>query len=177
MTGPFADRLARIALQAGRRDEREPRPGGVPRLKMTVGFGLMATFGVGWILEASGLRGALESGEALVTPVSVGRAIVPSGMRVVSLRAGPNVGVALPKRTSMHEIRCPSCRLRLWLYQGMRRDVPPPLDCPSCHAMIDRGEVAAARLAARIDADHRDGARGPAGSVGCRVHVGRDASG
>ena len=34
----------------------------------------------------------------------------------------------------MHELRCPNCRLRLWLYQGMGRDVPLPHDCPACRA-------------------------------------------
>jgi hypothetical protein len=34
----------------------------------------------------------------------------------------------------MHELRCPSCRLRLWLYQGMGREVPQPRDCPGCRA-------------------------------------------
>lgn len=56
----------------------------------------------------------------------------------------------------MYEIRCPSCRMRLWLYQGMGRDVPLPHDCPGCHVRrpIDRADAAAARLPARIARDH-----------------------
>lgn len=55
----------------------------------------------------------------------------------------------------MYEIRCPSCRLRLWLYQGMGHDVPQ--ECPGCHvsAPVDRAAAAAARLAARIASDQR----------------------
>lgn len=57
----------------------------------------------------------------------------------------------------MHDLRCPSCRMRLWLYQGMGRDVPLPHDCPACRARlpIDRTDAAAARLAARIERDRR----------------------
>ena len=57
----------------------------------------------------------------------------------------------------MYELRCPSCRMRLWLYQGMDREVPLPHDCPACHVSrpIDRSDVAAARLAARIASDRR----------------------
>lgn len=56
----------------------------------------------------------------------------------------------------MYEVRCPSCRLRLWLYQGMGREVPPPRDCPSCRIEhpVDRNELAAARTGVRIDTDH-----------------------
>jgi hypothetical protein len=63
----------------------------------------------------------------------------------------------------MHELRCPSCRLRLWLYQGMAREVPLPHDCPACRAArpIERRDVAGARLAANIASDRhaKDGAR------------------
>ncbi len=57
----------------------------------------------------------------------------------------------------MYEVRCPSCRLRLWLYQGMGRDVPPPERCPACHVSrpIDHTDVVAARLAARVDRERR----------------------
>jgi hypothetical protein len=57
----------------------------------------------------------------------------------------------------MYEIRCPSCRMRLWLYQGMGRDVPPPRECPGCHVRrpIGRADARAARLAARIAREHR----------------------
>jgi len=57
----------------------------------------------------------------------------------------------------MHEPRCPSCRLRLWLYQGMRRAVPLPHDCPACRAArpIERRDVVAARFAANIAGDHQ----------------------
>ena len=55
----------------------------------------------------------------------------------------------------MHEIRCPSCRLRLWLYQGMDRDIPAPELCPACSGPADHADVLAARLAARIARDHR----------------------
>lgn len=46
----------------------------------------------------------------------------------------------------MQKIRCPSCRMRLWLYQGMGRDVPPPEHCPACHVSrpIDHTGSAAA---------------------------------
>ncbi len=69
----------------------------------------------------------------------------------------------------MHEIRCPSCQLRLWLYQGMGREVP--LECPGCHVSrpIDRTDAtAAARLGARIASDRRAGimARQRAGDIG-----------
>lgn len=59
----------------------------------------------------------------------------------------------------MHELRCPSCRLRLWLHQGMGREVPLPHDCPACHAArpIGHRDVAAARLAGDHHAE--DGAR------------------
>lgn len=55
----------------------------------------------------------------------------------------------------MYEIRCPSCRMRRWLYQGMGRDVPLPHDCPGCHVRrpIERADIAAARLGARIARD------------------------
>lgn len=57
----------------------------------------------------------------------------------------------------MHDLRCPSCRMRLWLYQGMGRDVPLPHDCPACRVSqpIGRADAAAARLAARIERNHR----------------------
>lgn len=47
--------------------------------------------------------------------------------------------------------------MRLWLHQGMGRDVPLPHDCPACRAslQIDHMEAAAARLAARIEREHR----------------------
>jgi hypothetical protein len=56
----------------------------------------------------------------------------------------------------MHELRCPSCRLRLWLYQGMRRTAPLPHDCPACRAArpLKHRDVAAVRLAANIASDH-----------------------
>jgi hypothetical protein len=49
----------------------------------------------------------------------------------------------------MHELRCPSCRLRLWLHQGMGRSVPPPHDCPGCRAArpIEHRDVTAATIA------------------------------
>lgn len=55
----------------------------------------------------------------------------------------------------MHEIRCPNCSMRLWLYQGMGRAVPRPHDCPACRFSdpIGRPAAAVARLAARIDPD------------------------
>lgn len=72
----------------------------------------------------------------------------------------------------MHEIRCPSCRLRLWLYQGMGRDVPQ--ECPGCHVSrpIDR-TVAAARIAG----DHGAGsiARQRAGDIRRRQLFGPQA--
>lgn len=55
----------------------------------------------------------------------------------------------------MREIRCPSCRMRLWLYQGMGREVPPPEHCPACCGPVDHADVAASRFAARIARDHR----------------------
>lgn len=55
----------------------------------------------------------------------------------------------------MHEIRCPSCRLRLWLYQGMGREAPPPNHCPACCGPVDHADVVAARFAARTARDHR----------------------
>ena len=55
----------------------------------------------------------------------------------------------------MHEIRCPSCRMRLWLYQGMGREVSPPEHCPACCGPVDHADVVAPRLAARIASDHR----------------------
>ena len=60
----------------------------------------------------------------------------------------------------MYEIRCPSCRLRLWLYQGMGRHVPQ--ECPGCHVSRapDSADIdAAARLSARIASDRRARAR------------------
>jgi hypothetical protein len=67
----------------------------------------------------------------------------------------------------MYEIRCPSCRLRLWLYQGMGRHVPQ--ECPGCHLsrVADSADIdAAARLSARIASDRH--ARAPALSGECR---------
>ena len=64
----------------------------------------------------------------------------------------------------MYEIRCPSCRLRLWLYQGMGRHVPQ--ECPGCHVSraADSADTdAAARLGARIARDGRARARAAAG--------------
>jgi hypothetical protein len=64
----------------------------------------------------------------------------------------------------MYEIRCPSCRLRLWLYQGMGRQVPQ--ECPGCHVSraTDTAEAdAAARLRARIASDRRARTRATAG--------------
>jgi hypothetical protein len=64
----------------------------------------------------------------------------------------------------MYEIRCPSCRLRLWLYQGMGRHVPQ--ECPGCHVSraADTAEAdGAARLCARIASDHRARARATSG--------------
>jgi hypothetical protein len=57
----------------------------------------------------------------------------------------------------MHELRCPSCRLRLWLHQGMGRSVPLPHDCPGCRAArpIEHRNVTAARPAANIARDGR----------------------
>jgi hypothetical protein len=67
----------------------------------------------------------------------------------------------------MYEIRCPSCRLRLWLYQGMGRQVPQ--ECPGCHVCraTDTAE-AKARLNARIASDHRARARAISGDDGAR---------
>ena len=65
----------------------------------------------------------------------------------------------------MYEIRCPSCRLRLWLYQGMGRHVPP--ECPGCHVSRETASAdidAAARLRARIASDRRARARATAGN-------------
>jgi hypothetical protein len=64
----------------------------------------------------------------------------------------------------MYEIRCPSCRLRLWLYQGMGRHVPQ--ECPGCHlsrATDSADTDAAARLSARIASDGRARARAASG--------------
>jgi hypothetical protein len=57
----------------------------------------------------------------------------------------------------MHDLRCPNCRFRLWLYQGVGRAVPR--ECPGCHVSrpIDSSDAAAARLAARIASEHRAG--------------------
>jgi hypothetical protein len=66
----------------------------------------------------------------------------------------------------MHEIRCPSCRLRLWLYQGLGRHVPQ--ECPGCHARREAHSAdidAAARLSARIASDRRARARTTSGEV------------
>jgi hypothetical protein len=56
----------------------------------------------------------------------------------------------------MHEIYCPSCRFRLWLYQGIDRDVRLAQRWPRCHARrpIDH-TAAAARLTARSASDDR----------------------
>lgn len=54
----------------------------------------------------------------------------------------------------MHELRCPNCRMRLWLYQGMHRDIPPQGRCPSCSGGVDRSARSAASLTARIAGDH-----------------------
>lgn len=61
----------------------------------------------------------------------------------------------------MHEIRCPNCGLRLWLYQGIGRDVSQ--ECPGCHVSrpIDDIDAAAARLAARIANDRQVGIVAP----------------
>lgn len=55
----------------------------------------------------------------------------------------------------MHDLRCPSCRMRL--YQGMGSDVPLPHDCPACRVSrpIDRADAGAARPVAPIERDHR----------------------
>jgi hypothetical protein len=46
--------------------------------------------------------------------------------------------------------------LRLWLYQGMGRDVPLPHNCPGCRVArpIEHRDIVAARLAANIATDH-----------------------
>jgi hypothetical protein len=65
----------------------------------------------------------------------------------------------------MYEIRCPSCRLRLWLYQGMGRHVPQ--ECPGCHVSREADSAdagTAARLSARIASDRRARARATAGN-------------
>ena len=64
----------------------------------------------------------------------------------------------------MYEIRCPSCRLRLWLYQGMGRHVPQ--ECPGCHASRAKDSAdtdAVARLRARIASDRRARMRATSG--------------
>ena len=64
----------------------------------------------------------------------------------------------------MYEIRCPSCRLRLWLYQGLGRHVPQ--ECPGCHVIraTDGADTdAAARLSARIAGERRARKRATAG--------------
>lgn len=64
----------------------------------------------------------------------------------------------------MHEIRCPSCRLRLWLYQGIGRHVPQ--ECPGCHVRrtTDSADIdAVARLSARMASDRRARARTTSG--------------
>ncbi len=54
----------------------------------------------------------------------------------------------------MQEIHCPSCRLRLWAYQVVRRDVPAPDRCRACSGPVDDAHMVAARLTARITRDH-----------------------